>query len=165
MPKGTDTGEPNMAFAEIISELSKELNAEIEIEENTCAVRAGVDGQQPVTILLQGFDERRALLTTADLGQPPPERLERLYREILEANDLFRDTGGATLSVNPATGNVRLQRFDPYDAIAQAGASKALMLFANVAAAWAKLVSDYRDAPHEDETNSAKDGNLLGVRV
>lgn len=154
-----------MTFTELVATLSKEIGGKIETEGDICAVRTGVDGQQPVTILLQGFDERRALLTTADLGQPPPERLERLYREILEANDLFRDTGGATLSVNPATGNVRLQRFDPYDVIAEAGASKALMLFANVAAAWAKLVSDYRDAPREEENQSSQDGNLLGFRV
>lgn len=154
-----------MTFADVISALSKELGTEIEIEENTSAVRTGADGQKSVTILLQGFDERRALLMTADIGQPPPERLERLYREILEANDLFMDTGGATLSLIPTTGNIRLQRFDPSDVIAEAGTSKALILFANVAAAWAKLVSDYRDVPREDETKTSNDGNLLGVRV
>ncbi len=154
-----------MTFADIIAVLAKELGTEIETEGDTCAVRAGADGKSSVTILLQGFDERGALLMTADLGQPPPERLERLYRTILEANDLFTDTGGATLSVNPATGNVRLQRFDPYDVMATAGASKALILFANVASAWTKLVSDYRAAPRAEEDNSAKDGNLLGVRV
>ena len=154
-----------MTFADIISALSKELGTEIDIEGSTCAVRTGADGRQPVTILLQGFDERGALLATADLGQPPPERLERLYRSILEANDLFRDTGGATLSVNPETGSVRLQRFDPYDVIAAAGASKVLVLFANVAAAWSALVCDYRDAPREGTGNSSDEGNLLGVRV
>ena len=154
-----------MTFADIIAALSKELGTEIETEKDACAVRTGADGQQPVTILLQAFDERRALLMTADLGQPPPERLERLYREILEANDLFKDTCGATLSVNPANGNVRLQRFDPYDVIAEEGVSKALTLFANVATAWAKLVGDYRDTPREEEKDSSGDGNLLGVRV
>ncbi len=47
----------------------------------------------------------------------------------------------------------------------EAGASKVLLLFANAAAAWSKLVNDYRDAPGEGENNSSEDGNLLGVRV
>lgn len=154
-----------MTFTELVAALSKEVGGEIEIESNTCAVRTGADEGSSITVLIQGFDERGALLMTADLGQPPPEHLERLYRTILEANDLFRDTCGATLSVNPATGNVRLQRFDLYDVLMEVGVMKALTLFASVATEWSKLVRDYRDAPVEEEENSSSDGNLLGVRV
>ena len=154
-----------MTFTEFAAALSKEAGGEIEIENDACAVRTGVDESSSVTILIQGFDERGALLMTADLGQPPPERLERLYRTILEANDLFRDTCGATLSVNPATGNVRLQRFDPYDVLMEVGAMKALTLFASVATEWSKLVRDYRDAPHEEEKDFSQGGNLSGFRV
>ena len=154
-----------MTFIELIATLSKELGGEIEIENDTCAVRTGEDARDAVTILLQGFDERRALLMTANLGQPPPEQLERLYRTILEANDLFRDTCGATLSVNPATGNVRLQRFDQYDVLSEVGISRALRLFADVATAWARIVRDYREEPPQKEADPAPDGNLLGVRV
>ena len=154
-----------MTFNELVAALSKEIGGEIETEGDTCAVRTGADESSSVTILIQGFDERGALLMTADLGQPPPERLERLYRTILEANDLFRDTCGATLSLNPATGNVRLQRFDLYDVLMEVGPSKALTLFATVATEWSNLVRDYRDAPSEAEENSSVDGNLFGVRV
>lgn len=52
------------------------------------------------------------LLATADLGEVPPESREALYKTLLEANDLFAGTLGATLSLNPANGRVRLQRFD-----------------------------------------------------
>ena len=37
-----------MTFADIILALSKELGTEIEIEENTSAVRTGADGQKSV---------------------------------------------------------------------------------------------------------------------
>ena len=154
-----------MTFTEFVAVLSKEIGGEIEIEGDACAVRTGTDESSSVTVFLQGFDERSALLMTADIGQPPPEHLERLYRAILEANDLFRDTGGATLSVNPATGNVRLQRFDKFDVLAEVGPSKALMQFAGVAVEWSKLVRDYRDTPREEEKDSFQDGNLLGLRV
>ena len=154
-----------MAFTELVAALTKEIGGEIETEGDTCAVRTGTDESTSVTILIQGFDERGALLMTADLGQPPPERLERLYRTILEANDLFRDTCGATLSLNPTTGNVRLQRFDPYDVLMEVGPSKALRLFASVATEWSKLVRDYRDAPPEEEEKTSLHGNLSGFRV
>ena len=154
-----------MTFAELVAALSKDVGEEIEIENDTCAVRTGEVARDAVTILLQGFDERRALLMTANLGQPPPERLERLYRTILEANDLFRDTCGATLSVNPAAGNVRLQRFDPYEVLSEVGLSRALRLFADVATAWARIVRDYREEPPQKEADPSPDGNLLGVRV
>ena len=98
-----------------------------------------------MTIWMQGYDERGAVLMGADLGVPPPERLERLYRAMLEGNDLFRDTGGATLSIDPGTGHFRLQRFDTLDALEEVGPAKALAAFADVAAAWAKIIRDFRD--------------------
>lgn len=144
-----------MTFSDLVAALSKEFGMEIEIENDACAVRASAADGKSVTVLLQGFDDRGAILATADLGAPPPERLEHLFRSMLEANDLFRDTGGATLSLDPATGHVRLQRFDALDAVAEAGAAKALLAFTDVAAAWANIVRDYRDAPAEKSDEAA----------
>jgi hypothetical protein len=145
-----------MTFSDFIAALSKELGVSIETEGDSCAVRAGASDDSSVTVLLQGYDERGAVLATADLGAPPPERLEKLFRALLEANDLFRDTGGATLSLDPDTGKVRLQRFDALDALSEAGPAKALLAFLDIAAAWAKIIGDYRDAP-EDKAAGAAD--------
>ncbi len=144
-----------MTFSDLVAALSKEFGMEIEIENDACAVRASAADGKSVTVLLQGFDDRGAILATADLGAPPPERLEHLFRSMLEANDLFRDTGGATLSLDPATGHVRLQRFDALAAVAEAGAAKVLLAFTDVAAAWANIVRDYRDAPAEKNDEAA----------
>lgn len=156
-----------MTFTDHVAALSKELGIAIETEGDSCAVRAGASDDSSVTVLLQGFDERGAVLATADLGAPPPERLERLFRAMLEANDLFRDTGGATLSLDPATGRVRLQRFDAFDALAEAGPGKAFVAFLDVAAAWAAVIRDFRDAPDEPPAAEGADdaGNLPGFRV
>ncbi len=97
-----------MTFADIISLLSKELGITLEIEGDICAVRMNATDGTEVTILLRGLDRQGAVLLEASLGSPRPEGLERLYRTLLEANDLFRDTGGATLSLAPDTGRVRL---------------------------------------------------------
>ena len=37
-----------------------------------------------------------AVVGAAVIGEPPPERLEGLYKTILSANHLFAGTGGAT---------------------------------------------------------------------
>jgi len=153
-----------MTFKETIAALSQKLGVEIVVEGDACALRAKAKDGTSVTIWMQGYDERGAVLMGADLGAPPPERLERLYRAMLEGNDLFRDTGGATLSVNPYTGRIRLQRFDTLDAIEEVGPAKALVAFADVAAIWAKVISDFRDAPQVDE-NSGNVSNLSGFRV
>ena len=153
-----------MTFKETIAALSQKLGVEISVEDDACALRAKAKDGMSVTIWMQGYDERGALLMGADLGAPPPERLERLYLAMLEGNDLFRDTGGATLSVSPDTGRVRLQRFDTLDAIEEVGPAKALAAFADVAAAWAKVIRDFRDVPGEGE-NTGGICNLSGFRV
>ena len=153
-----------MTFKETIAALAQKLGVEIEVEGDACALTAGAKDGTSVTIWMQGYDERGAMLTGADLGAPPPERLERLYRAMLEGNDLFRDTGGATLSINPDTGRVRLQRFDTLDALEEIGPDKAFAAFADVAATWAKAIREFRDAPENDE-NAGDSGNFSGFRV
>ena len=152
-------------FNEFIAALGNGLGVTIETEGDVAAISTGPEDGPAVTILLHGFDERNSVLMTADLGLPPPERLERLYRALLEANDLFRDTAGATLSVDPGTGRVRLQRHDTYDALVESGPDKAFLAFADVADAWAQIVRDYRDAPEEKAEKPQDLGNLSGFRA
>ena len=154
-----------MTFSEFIAALEKGLGTTIETEGAAAAISMGAADGAATTILLQGLDEWDSVLMMADLGAPPPERLERLLRTLLEANDLFRDTGGATFSLNPATGNVRLQRHYAYDALAEAGPDKAFFAFADVATAWAQIVRDYRDAPEEKAEEPQDLRNLSGFRV
>ena len=153
-----------MTFKDAIAELAQKLGVEIDGEGDACALMAKAKDGTSVTVWMQGYDERGVVLTGADLGAPPPERLERLYRAMLEGNDLFRDTGGATLSIDPDTGRVRIQRFDTLDALEEVGPAKAFAAFADVAAAWAKAIRDFRDAP-EEVGNAVDSCNLSGFRV
>jgi hypothetical protein len=139
-----------MSFKDFIGTLAKELGAEIEIDNALCAISLGAAEGDRIDILLQGFDRRGVLLATADLGEAPPEGREALYKTLLEANDLFAGTLGATLSLNPANGRVRLQRFDDMDALRAAGVRAAFTVFADTAAVWKRFVADFRgdgDAP------------------
>ncbi len=140
----------DMSFKDFIGTLAKELGAEIEIENDLCAISLGAAEGDRIDILLQGFDRRGVLLATADLGEAPPEGREALYKTLLEANDLFAGTLGATLSLNSANGRVRLQRFDDMDALRAAGVRAAFTVFADTAAVWKRFVADFRgdgDAP------------------
>lgn len=136
-----------MTFKEYVATLGRELGVEIEAEGEACAFSLGSAEGDSVEILMQGDDVRGVLLTSADLGEPPPEGRERLFQTLLEANDFFGDTAGATLSLSPRSGSVRLQRCDDMDALAGIGAAKALVAFADTAAAWKLLVADFRAAP------------------
>lgn len=147
-----------MTFREYADVLAKELGVEIEVEGDACAVSLGSEEGDKVEILLQGIGEHGALLTCAELGEPPPEGRKRLYQTILEANDLFSGTAGATLSLNPQNGHVRLQRYDDIDTLARIGLAKALIAFSDTAAAWKRLITDFRDSGNAGESDSAFGG-------
>lgn len=153
-----------MTFQDTIATLARKLGVDIAVAGDACALRATAKDGTAVTVWMEGDDNRGVLLMGADLGAPPPERLERLYRAMLEGNDLFRDTGGATLSIDPATGRVRLQRLDPLDVFEEAGPDQAFAAFADVAAAWMEIIRNFRDAP-EEGANAGDIGNFSGFRV
>lgn len=145
-----------MVFKDYIEMLSKELGVEIETTGDACAFSLGSEDGEKVEILMQGIEDKGTLLTCADLGDPPPEGRERLFQTLLEANDLYGDTAGAMLSLNPRTGRVRLQRYDDMDVLAQLGPSRTLTVFADTAAAWKKLIADFRDAPLNESDETSK---------
>lgn len=151
-----------MAFREYVGALVKDLGVAIEIEDNACALSLGAEDEHPIAILVQGFDERGTVLTCADLGEPPPEGREKLYKVLLEANDLYGDTAGATLSLDRRNGHIRLQRYDDMDTLVMIGPGKPLVAFADTAAAWRRLISDFRDTIHDDaDAIGAPSGAML----
>ncbi len=151
-----------MTFKETIDALGEELGVKMEIENDTCAVSLSAKEGDHVTILLQGQDERGMMLTCADLGEPPPEGREALYQSLLEANDLYGGTAGATLSLDSRTGRVRIQRIDALDALADVGFARAFIAFADTAAAWKRLIADFRTVA-KDVPGTESPSNLDGL--
>ena len=152
-----------MVFKDYVEMLSKELGVEIETTGDACAFSLGSGDGEKVEILMQGIEDKGTLLTCADLGDPPPEGRERLFQTLLEANDLYGDTAGAMLSLNPRTGRVRLQRYDDMDVLSQLGPARALTVFADTAAAWKKLIADFRDAPSKESDDMSKPFDAMRV--
>ena len=124
--------------------------------DGSCAFEA--DGL-PVTI--SNLRELDAIALVGDLGEPPPERLEALYRMMLEANHLFGGTGGATISLDSEKGRFSLCRTLPCKAIDADSFYDVAERFVSTLEVWTKLIRDFREAPPaEGETSAAISGGI-----
>ena len=106
----------------------------------TCTFKA--DG---LCVAVTDVREIDSIGLVGDLGEPPPERLENLYKMMLEANHLLGGTGGATLSLNPDNGRFALCQFF------QCRTTDADVLYSEIERfvctleTWTKVIGDFRD--------------------
>jgi len=134
-----------MTFHEMLESLGEAMGADVETERDFCAIEVG-DGAMRTVVLVHHVEEERTVFLSADLGAPPPERLEGLYKAMLESNGSFGATRGATLGLDPETGHVRCERYDTLDSLAAKGPFAVLEKFARTALEWRRLVAEYREA-------------------
>ena len=133
-----------MSFDEMIAVLEKAFRLELKIVDDTTAFEvAGEDGDTRVRVLVQNEDERKVVLMSADLGPPPPEGGEKLFLTLLEANNLFAQTAGATLAFDGAARRFRLQKYEPQGDLAE-DAEKKLVSFIETALFWSRAIADFR---------------------
>ena len=133
-----------MNFEEAVRTAGVALGVEFTVENGTCAFFAGDDDKNGVTILMHEVAEHNIMLTTADLGELPLQGRERLYRAMLEANNIFMGTGGSTLSLEAASDHVLLQRFDHLESFARQGAGQMVAGFIETALSWRRIIRDFR---------------------
>lgn len=137
-----------MLFKELISDLAERAQVQggIDIDdENRCFMEFDDMG-----VIIQGVDETSQVLLISAIGEPPPERLEGLYRELLAANHLFKETSGATLSVDPEDGWVYLCKILPYAAVDGDAFVAELGNYVNAVAGWRTRIKDFRASPPAD---------------
>ena len=140
-----------MSFDEMIAVLEKAFQLELKIVDDTTAFEvAGDDGSTRVRVLIQHEDERRVVLMSADLGPLPPEGGEKLFLTLLEANNLFAQTAGATLAFDGAAQRFRLQKYESPDVLAD-DAEKKLMSFIETALFWSRAIADFRPPDNAGE--------------
>lgn len=133
-----------MVFEDIVAVLERAFKLELQVVQGTTVFEvSSEDGGTKVKVLVQDADERNLLLVSADLGEPPPEGGERLYRTLLEANNLFSGTGGATLALDAATGRFRLQKYESPDELANDAEAK-VVSFMEMALFWSRAIADFR---------------------
>ena len=150
-----------METTELLKDLGDRLGVPFEPDaDGTCAFTA--DG---LAVSIHDLPELGAIALVGDLGAPPPERLEGLYKALLEANHLFRDTGGATISRNPDDGRLSLCRALPLGALSPDGFYDAVERFVSAAQVWAQVVRDYRAAGQKLSVIQQFRGDPVGKRA
>ncbi|MBR5733996.1 MAG: type III secretion system chaperone [Desulfovibrionaceae bacterium] len=141
-----------MDASEIIKAFGAKLGIGLEFDaDNVCSFEA--DG---LSVTIHNLREIDTIAITGDLGDPPPWSLEDLYRTMLEANYLFRDTSGASLSFNPESGRFALCRAMPCKALDGESFFSEAERFVSTLEMWARIVRDYRAASPkgEDKNNT-----------
>lgn len=140
-----------MTFGELIDVLGKRLG--VEIEDAGGAFALEIDGE---TVILQ--DAGELLLVRAEVGEIPADGREGILASAMEANFLYQGTGGATLAVNPADGMLHLQKYNWMERIDAESALAAIGNMADTAAAWRRILADYRSGVVRSETSASPIG-------
>ena len=91
------------------------------------------------------------IVLSGDIGEPPPEHLEKLYKTMLESQYLFNGTAGATISLNSDTNRFSLCKALPCKILDGDSLYAETENFINTLEVWIKLVKDYRDVAPKTE--------------
>ena len=114
-----------------------------------------------------GNSQRCATIFLADLGEIPPDRRETFAAAALEANFLYKGTGGATLAVNPNDGHLHLQKYNWLERMDADKALDMLSRFAETIATWKRLAAEVpaeeRLSPMESALPGLSSGKFLPV--
>ena len=89
------------------------------------------------------------LFLYASLG-PIPAAGSRVFEELLEGNLLWKDTGGATLSLDRQGDRVMLHQGVPAERLSEVAFNAAVERFVNVAEVWTQRVSEGAAQPREE---------------
>ena len=138
-----------MEAQDLIKGLSGRLGIELDAGD-ACSFEA--DGMVVSMYFPQASD---FLAMTCDIGEPPPERLEGLYKALLGANYMFGGTMGSTIALNPDDGRIMLCRAVPTTTLDVDQLCRQLEHFLNTAETWRKIVSDYREGNEETASGNA----------
>lgn len=125
---------------EIIREFGKKLGIELELDNaNSCSFQA-----DDVIVSITALSEINQIVLSGDLGTPPAEQLEHLYKMMLEANHLYSSTFGATLSLNSDNEHFALYKVIPCRALDNETFYKEMESFVSVCVTWEKVIRNYR---------------------
>ena len=153
-----------MRFEDQIEALGNRIGVPLQVDDEGACVLSVDD----MTVTLQGIPEAESVGFWGEIGDPPPQGLEKLLSAMLEANHMFRGTGGATISRDSETGRFYLCRVLDLRYLDADGFSLALERFVNTLEAWIELVKDYREAAPDasagaDVAPDLRNGGFLAV--
>ena len=107
---------------------------------------------------IHDLPEEGLLLLTADLGQVPPDNAGSLFRLMLEAQHGFRETAGATFSIDGERDCFTLGRVVPYATLDEDVLFREVERFVNLLEAWTHIIRNYEGHKESSETPIAHYG-------
>ena len=114
-----------------------------------------------VIVNLELDDEAQELFLYASLGSVPDGAPASFYRELLDGNLFWKDTGGATLSLDREGRRVILLQTLSLDRISEAGFKAAVERFVNVAEGWSRRLEESLTRGSQEAADPASPPTLI----
>jgi Tir chaperone protein (CesT) family len=144
-----ETTEQTKKIADLWQELGKEVGLDgLQLDENGACTLV-FDGRVPVNSAIM----EDAVVLHASLGVAPGARREAFLEMLLAANLFWLESDGATLSLEPISGEVLLARKLDSRELTVDGLREALDGFANAVDYWRERIAEFgrsAEAPEED---------------
>lgn len=133
-----------MEFSEFVQQFAERFGIEApEIVDEAAAFDA--DGMPFFLMRVVNEGESEYLIVAADLGEPPPERPEKLYQALLDAGHNFAGAGGGVLARNPSDGHIWLQSREPFALMDIETAISKVKTLGDAAINWRDIIREYRE--------------------
>ena len=133
-----------MEFREFIQQFAERFGIQMpEIVDEAAAFDA--DGMPFFLMRVVNEGEGDYLVVAADLGEPPPERPEKLYQALLDAGHNFAGAGGGVFARNPHDGHIWLQLREAFASIDVETAISKVKALGDAAINWRNIIREYRE--------------------
>ena len=133
-----------MEFREFIQHFAERFGIQVpEIVDEAVAFDA--DGMPFFLMRVVNEGEGDYLVVAADLGEPPPERAEKLYQALLDAGHNFAGAGGGVFARNPGDGHIWLQSREAFASIDIETAISKVKKLGDAAINWRDIIKEYRE--------------------
>ena len=143
-----------MEFSELIRQFAERVGVAVpEIVDEAAAFDA--DGMPFFLMRVANEGESEYLVIAADLGEPPPERMEKLYEALLDAGHAFAWAGGGVFARNPADGHIWLQLREAYASIDVESAIAKVKALGEAAVNWRDIIREYREGAYIPEAQTS----------
>ena len=147
-----------MEFSEIVRGFAERFGIEVpEIVDESAAFDA--DGMPFFLMRVAKEGESEYLVVAADLGEPPPERPEKLYQALLDAGHNFAGAGGGVFARNPHDGHIWLQLREAFASIDVEIAISKVKALGDAAINWRNTIKEYREGASMPESATADEGS------
>ena len=145
-----------MEFSELVHKFSERFGIQsTEIVDDAVAFDA--DGMPFFVMKVANGVENEYLVIAADLGEPPPERLEMLYQALLDAGHNFAGAGGGSFARNPGDGHIWLEAREPFASIDVETAISKVKAIGDAAVLWRDLIREFREGASVPEPKPQDD--------